>query len=109
MNQVSTVTSLRQRAAVNAVAPHPQVFTEELVGRLGALNKQVRWLRAHNHATLSVNVRGVRPTLVVSATAAALLIGAGHGKTTIHRIGSEPIHSVVIDGCKFEWQGQEAV
>lgn len=108
MNTAASVVQLRQRPPAIAVVPHPQVLTEELVRRMGIVNHQLRWLRANHHATVSINLRGNRPTLVVNATAARLLVTVGHGKTTVHRIGQDPIHSVVIAGCKFEWRGKAA-
>jgi hypothetical protein len=109
MNQAANVVPLRQRPSAITVVPRPQVLTEELVSRMRILNHQVRWLRANNHATLSINLLGNRPTLVVSATAARLLVTLGHGKLTVHRIGEDPVHSVVIAGCKFEWRGQRQI
>lgn len=102
MNTAANVVQL-QRAPAIRVVPSPQVLTEDLVSRLRILNHQVRWLRANNHAVLSINLGTRRPTLVVSATAARLLVTVGRGKMTFHQIGQAPLHSVVIAGCKFEW------
>lgn len=109
MHHTANVVPLRQRAAAIAVAARPQILTEDLVKRLSIVNHQVRWLRANNHSTLAIKLRGHRPTLVVSATAAPLLVAVGHGKTTFRLPGRDPVHSVVIAGCRFEWRGAAAL
>lgn len=106
--QAGNIVPLRQRAAGITVVRRPQVLTEELVVRLRILNHQFRWMRANKHAVLSINLGAYRPTLVVSPTAARLLVTVGSGKTTFHQIGQEPLHSVVIAGCKFEWREKAA-
>lgn len=108
MNAAANVVALHQRASAIAVVPRPQVLTDDLVSRLRILNHQIRWLRANNHTVLSINPAAFRPTLVVSDTAAHLLVTVGRGKLTVRRIGQDPVHSVVIAGCKFEWRGSAA-
>jgi hypothetical protein len=101
------VITLHKPAPAITVAANPQIFTVELVQRLCLLNRQVRWLRGYKFAILAVHLRGPRPILVVSADAGPFLTAAGGGKTTVRRIGSAPVHSVLIDGIKLEWHGEE--
>ncbi|MDQ2822432.1 MAG: hypothetical protein M3Y65_18985 [Pseudomonadota bacterium] len=89
------------------VVPHPQVLTREMVEKITAVNRTVRWLRMHRHQVLSISLTGFRPTLVVDAAAAALLVEVGRGKSTFRRRGEAPLHCVVVDGCRVEWAGSE--
>ncbi len=106
---MNTATVVPFRAEAIVVVPHPQVFTALMVDRLRAVNRQVRWLRMHKHAVLSIDLLSFRPTLLVDAAAADLLVSAGRGKSTFRRMGEAPLHTVVIDGCKLQWRDSGGV
>ena len=106
---MNTATVIPIRAKAIVVVPHPQVFTDPMVERLRVVNRQVRWLRMHKHAVLSIDLLAFRPTLLVDAAAADLLVSAGRGKSTFRRIGEAPLHTVVIDGCKLQWRDPAGV
>lgn len=82
----------------------PKVLNVELVGRLQAINRVVRWLRAHDLAPHAINALAVRPTVTVQHSAARLLIPIAHGASWTLAADGDYLGTVVVDGCAIQWK-----
>lgn len=91
----------------HGTVPQPQVFTDEFVGKLRAVNRQVRWMREQHLPLLAIDLKAARPTLMVKPTPAAVLalILAGSGMNITRGEQGSSVCSTVIDGCDFRWEG----
>lgn len=96
---------------MNAIVPalrtpdkDPRIFNASVVGRLKVLNELIRTLRRRGFRTLSVDVLGKRPSMLVDGKAAGLLIRTGNGCAARLLPDGGRMHSVVVDCCEIRWE-----
>lgn len=91
-------------SAIQTTGKQPRVFTDAFLDRLKVLNGHIRMLRKSGYRTLSVDLLGKRPSMLVDGQAAGLLRRAGHGCASRLLPGGGRVYSIVVDCCEIRWE-----
>ncbi|AKU21898.1 hypothetical protein [Massilia sp. NR 4-1] len=107
MKEVSNTSTTNVRLVRFKPSPLPKVLTLELLTKIEAVNRHIRWLRQHEIKLVSLDLTGSKPTIEVPAEAAPLLTAAAHGLNIKREASGRRVASVTLDDCILLWPFDE--